>query len=95
MELPGLRNKEAPTLNSFKNRLDKHCENFTYCERIDYNQCSILPLPWLLRCSFPSKETSDIFYAEITWLSFFFVVARLVNVKRSDKGSLAYINLKI
>ena len=33
---------EAPSLNSFKNRLDKHFRDFIYSDRIDYGVCSTL-----------------------------------------------------
>ena len=33
---------EAPSLNSFKNRIDRHFRDFIYSERIDYNQCTTI-----------------------------------------------------
>ena len=36
---------EAPTLNSFKNRIDKRFQTFIYCDKIDYNECAASPVP--------------------------------------------------
>ena len=36
---------EAPTLNSFKNRIDRRFQEFIYCDKIDYNECATSSAP--------------------------------------------------